>query len=181
MTSVLVAVFGIFLFPLWPLSAKLVIFYISVVLLYVLLGIIFVRLIVYIVLRILGFELWIFPNLFQDVSVIDSFKPFCTFNRCHDDWNGLAMRFVGLCILGLFIYKLNEEPVMLTDFKDMGAQTFDDIIEWGTLRLEGKVDLPTSKRSLPSMADLVNETNWDHNGSNATNSSSNSTNSTDEL
>lgn len=138
MFSVIFGVFGIFLFPLWPMSAKLVVFYISVVLLYVLLGIIFVRLLIFIVLRILGFEFWIFPNLFQDVSVIESFKPFCSFHRCKDNWNGLGIRLVGLLILALFIYKLAEEPTALHEFKDIGTQSFDDIIEWGTLRLEGK-------------------------------------------
>lgn len=61
MTMTLVVL--ICLFPIWPDTAKLVIFYVSLYLLYFLGGISILRLLVWAVLRIVGLEFWLFPNL----------------------------------------------------------------------------------------------------------------------
>ncbi|KAI8098793.1 translocation protein Sec62-domain-containing protein [Halteromyces radiatus] len=67
------------LFPLWPDILKRGVWYLSVGtlgLLGVFFGIAIVRLILFIITMIIlprGF--WLFPNLFEDVGVIDSFKP----------------------------------------------------------------------------------------------------------
>ncbi|KAI8339487.1 translocation protein Sec62-domain-containing protein [Chlamydoabsidia padenii] len=67
------------LFPLWPDFLKLGVWYLSVAtlgLLGVFFGIAIVRLILFIITMVIlprGF--WLFPNLFEDCGVIDSFKP----------------------------------------------------------------------------------------------------------
>ncbi|CAO3590774.1 unnamed protein product [Absidia cylindrospora] len=67
------------LFPLWPDFLKLGVWYLSVAtlgLLGVFFGIAIVRLILFVITMIIlprGF--WLFPNLFEDCGVIDSFKP----------------------------------------------------------------------------------------------------------
>jgi translocation protein SEC62 len=67
------------LFPLWPNFLKLGVWYLSVAtlgLLGVFFGIAIVRLILFIITMVIlprGF--WLFPNLFEDCGVIDSFKP----------------------------------------------------------------------------------------------------------
>lgn len=64
MTLILIGIALIILFPIWPLSLKKIIFYISVVLLFVLVGIIIVRTFVYFLIRVFGYDFYIFPNLF---------------------------------------------------------------------------------------------------------------------
>ena len=75
----LVAVFTVVLFPLWPLFMRQGVWYLSVAamgLLCAFFGLAIVRLILFCVTFFaVPPGLWIFPNLFEDVGVIDSFKP----------------------------------------------------------------------------------------------------------
>ena len=75
----LAAVFAVVLFPLWPLFMRQGVWYLSVGamgLLVAFFGLAIVRLILFCVTFFaVPPGLWIFPNLFEDVGVIDSFKP----------------------------------------------------------------------------------------------------------
>jgi translocation protein SEC62 len=69
------------MFPLWPVQLRTGVWYLSVTLLGLLgvfFGMVLVRFLIYIatVLVYRGQGLWIFPNLFEDVGIMDSFKPF---------------------------------------------------------------------------------------------------------
>lgn len=71
-------IFSIILFPLWPRKMKTGVYYLSMGLLGLLgvfFGIAIIRLILYIVMLIIGKPFWLFPNLFADVGVIESFIP----------------------------------------------------------------------------------------------------------
>lgn len=75
----LLAVFTVILFPLWPSFMKIGVWYLSMAMLG-LLGLFFalaiVRFIIYIFsLVALPCPFWLFPNLFEDCGVIESFKP----------------------------------------------------------------------------------------------------------
>jgi translocation protein SEC62 len=75
----LTAVFAIVLFPLWPYFMRKGVWYLSMGMLGVL-GLFFamaiVRLIIFVITYfVLPRGFWLFPNLFEDVSVIDSFIP----------------------------------------------------------------------------------------------------------
>ena len=75
----LIAVFAVVMFPLWPLFMRQGVWYLSVGamgLLVAFFGLAIVRLILFcITFFAVPPGLWIFPNLFEDVGVIDSFKP----------------------------------------------------------------------------------------------------------
>lgn len=75
----LIAVFAVVLFPLWPLFMRQGVWYLSVGamgLLVAFFGLAIVRLILFcITFFAVPPGLWMFPNLFEDVGVIDSFKP----------------------------------------------------------------------------------------------------------
>lgn len=73
-------VFTIILFPLWPFWMRKGVWYLSTGLL-CFVGLFFataiVRLIIYLItLAAMSRQLWIFPNLFEDCGVLESFKPF---------------------------------------------------------------------------------------------------------
>lgn len=74
----LIGIFVVILFPLWPRKMKTGVYYLSMSLLG-LLGLLFViaifRLILYILTLVIGKPFWLFPNLFADVGVIESFFP----------------------------------------------------------------------------------------------------------
>lgn len=74
----LIAIFGIILFPLWPRFMKTGVYYLSMSLLGLLglfFGIAIVRLIIYVITLVIGKPFWLYPNLFADVGVIESFIP----------------------------------------------------------------------------------------------------------
>ena len=72
------------LFPLWPAFMRLGVWYLSVGVLGlvgVFFGIAIVRLVLYVItLPILPRGFWLFPNLFEDVGIIDSFIPLYGFD-----------------------------------------------------------------------------------------------------
>ncbi|CAM1511396.1 Fc.00g089090.m01.CDS01 [Cosmosporella sp. VM-42] len=75
----LVAIFAIVLYPLWPLVLRQGVYYLSWGLLG-LLGLFFLMAIFRVILFCITYfavapGLWLFPNLWEDVSFLDSFKP----------------------------------------------------------------------------------------------------------
>lgn len=69
------------MFPLWPVQLRTGVWYLSVSLLGLLgvfFAMVFVRFLIYIatVLIYRGQGLWIFPNLFEDVGILESFQPY---------------------------------------------------------------------------------------------------------
>ena len=73
------AVFAVVLFPLWPIWMRTGVWYLSTGLLLFIagfFGIAFIRLIIFIVSYFfMSRRFWLFPNLFADCGVSDSFKP----------------------------------------------------------------------------------------------------------
>lgn len=75
----LVLVFALILFPLWPVWMRKGVWYLSNVALGIIalfFGLAIVRLVVYLITLVaMKDQLWIFPNLFADCGVIESFQP----------------------------------------------------------------------------------------------------------
>lgn len=75
----LIAIFIIVCYPLWPLKMRLGVYYLSWGFLWLLAGFfamaIFRVILFCITYFILSPGLWLFPNLWEDVSFVDSFKP----------------------------------------------------------------------------------------------------------
>ncbi len=64
-------------FQIWPTFLKIFVWYMSVSLLLVIFFLISVRAFVFLCVWIVGYELWIWPNLFDEqLGFYDSFKPF---------------------------------------------------------------------------------------------------------
>jgi translocation protein SEC62 len=53
--------------PVWPEELKSILLYINIALLYILFGIMFLRVILYAVIKMFGYEFWLFPNYLEDV------------------------------------------------------------------------------------------------------------------
>lgn len=75
----LVLVFAVILFPLWPLKLRLGVWYLSMGMLG-LLGLFFAMALFRLILFVMTVfsvppGLWLFPNLFEDVGFLDSFRP----------------------------------------------------------------------------------------------------------
>ena len=107
MLTGLFIIISICLFPIWPDYLKLVIFYISLVLLYILLGISVIRLVIWFLFRLIGMEFWLFPNLNADVGPIESFIPFYEYNWTEDGWVEYLSRFIGFLIAIYIAFLIN--------------------------------------------------------------------------
>jgi translocation protein SEC62 len=75
----LVLIFAVVLYPLWPLKLRLGVYYLSWGMLGVL-GLFFVMAIFRVILFCITYfavspGLWLYPNLWEDVSFLDSFRP----------------------------------------------------------------------------------------------------------
>lgn len=83
--GLVITVLAAVLFPLWPEFLRLGVWYLSIGvlgLLGVFFGIAIVRLIFYLItIIILPRGIWMFPNLFEDVGIIDSFIPFWAYDE----------------------------------------------------------------------------------------------------
>lgn len=73
-----VGVFGVLLFPLWPRVMRVGVWYVSMTAMG-LIGLLFatalVRLVLYVASAVVGKGFWLFPNLFEDVGFFESFVP----------------------------------------------------------------------------------------------------------
>lgn len=83
--AVVAGIFAVVLFPLWPVMLRQGVWYLSVGMMG-LLGLFFAmsifRLILFLVtLFVVPPGIWLFPNLFEDVGFIDSFKPLWAWNE----------------------------------------------------------------------------------------------------
>ena len=66
--AVIVIILAICLFPIWPYHAKLVIFYVSFYALIAIFAFALVRFIIYFIVRLVGYEFWVMPEIFENVS-----------------------------------------------------------------------------------------------------------------
>ncbi len=72
------------LFPLWPPSLRQGVYYLSLCalgLLGLLMAIVVVRSILYVATVLTGRGGWLFPNLFADVGILESFQPFWAWSK----------------------------------------------------------------------------------------------------
>lgn len=83
--GLLLASFGIVMYPLWPASMRNMTWYLMMLLVAFLVFLIVISIIRLIVFGLTYFMMspgiWIFPNLYEDVSFIDSFIPLWNWNK----------------------------------------------------------------------------------------------------
>eukprot|EP00943_MAST-04B_sp_MAST-4B-sp1_P000633 g633.t1 len=97
--AVVFVCFALCLFPVWPRFMKAGLWYLSVTFLILLTGFIIIRLLVWLIFWLLGFEAWIFPNIFDDdLSVSDSFKPIFSFERAEPGQMQVRLATLGVII-----------------------------------------------------------------------------------
>ena len=107
MFGIIFLVLFLVLFPIWPFELKYGIWLISFYLLIFLVGLIVLRLAIFIICIIFGYNVWIFPNLFSDQGFLDSFKPIFYSQKWDKNWyNGLIRVFVvsSLVAYGCYLY-----------------------------------------------------------------------------
>jgi len=86
-------VIAFMLFNIWPLWLKIALWYFSFYTLVFLVGLIFIRFFVWLILFHFGIDLWIFPNFFIDSNdILDSFRPMLSLEKRDDDTKMMLLR-----------------------------------------------------------------------------------------
>lgn len=144
-------------FPIWPHFLKVYMWYCSVTLLIFMMVFIFFRAVIFLTLWIIGYDFWIFPNLFDEsLSVIDSFKPAYSFEIGAKGQRYYRAALL-LGIISFFIYCYNQP----TDFdafvlaqKEFVADLYDGKLLTDTSQ-QAKDDIDKLQR--PSFEELAME------------------------
>lgn len=153
------------MFPVWPMWAKIGIWYLSVIFLTLYFGILIVRMLIFTAFWVVGFDFWIFPNLNDEYcGFLDSFQPLYSWEKRKDDALMLLVRFGSLAIVAVALEQISQTH-SLADVQDFFTSSYTDVLDWGVEKLTA---LPGGERqALPSVEELQNITTED-NASNAT-------------
>jgi len=143
------------MFPVWPMWAKVGVWYLSVIFLTFYFGVLILRMVIFTVFWIIGFDFWIFPNLNDEYcGFLDSFQPIYTWEKRKDDSLMLLVRFVSLAIVAVAVQQI-AETTSLEDVQDLITSSYIDVLDWGVEKLTA---LPGSeKKALPSVEELQKE------------------------
>mmetsp|Transcript_141766 Transcript_141766/g.395256 ORF Transcript_141766/g.395256 Transcript_141766/m.395256 type:complete len:370 (+) Transcript_141766:74-1183(+) len=155
------------MFPVWPMWAKVGIWYLSVIFLSLYFGLLILRMVIYTIFWIIGFDFWIFPNINDEYcGFLDSFQPLYSWEKRSDDALMLLVRFGSLAIAAVAIKQIAETH-SLADVQDFVTSSYIDVLDWGVEKLTA---LPGSdKQALPSLEQLQNQKDLDDNETNGTN------------
>mmetsp|Transcript_95419 Transcript_95419/g.239143 ORF Transcript_95419/g.239143 Transcript_95419/m.239143 type:complete len:356 (-) Transcript_95419:88-1155(-) len=151
------------MFPVWPMWAKVGIWYLSVIFLSLYFGVLILRMIIFTLFWIVGFDFWIFPNLNDEYcGFLDSFQPFYSWEKRKDDALMLLVRLGSLAIVAVAVQQIAETH-SLADVQDFVTSSYIDVLDWGVEKLTA---LPGSDRqALPSLEQIQKE----HDSENDTN------------
>lgn len=124
---VLTFIILICMFPIWPLQMRVVIFYISLYLLIIITVFAVIRLIIYMLFRIFGYEFWILPDFFEN----DKIFPLYTFEKVSDNWFGYTIRIFFILLFALYFYYHIYNFETISEITNITKESYHEIVEWG--------------------------------------------------
>jgi translocation protein SEC62 len=141
------------MFRVWPMWAKIGIWYLSVIFLTFYFGILILRMIMFTLFWIVGFDFWIFPNINDDsCGFLETFQPLYSWEKRKDDAMMLIIRFLSLAITAVAVQQIAETH-SLADIQDFVHSSYADVLDWGVEKLTA---LPGTeqRQMLPDLKDL---------------------------
>lgn len=90
-----------------------------------------IRLTLYMLVRIFGYEFWIMPDIFMN----DAIFPLVTFERADDHIFGFVCRLVLVLFFGYVFWSVYKEPEILKEYSELSTQSYEDVVSWGRLKL----------------------------------------------
>jgi len=142
-------------FPIWPRSFKVGLWYCSVTLLGIFFVISVIRLIIFCLFWMCGYEFWIFPRLFDEsLSFVQSFIPAYRFDKSEEESPMFRMCVIG-CFVAFSAY-IYQQP---TDFDDflVASRSFTEDLYSGNLlpdRAESE-QANIDKAKMPTLEELM--------------------------
>lgn len=127
MTALLIVGFLVITcFPIWPQWAKVALWYLSVTFLIFIAIFVVVRLFIFFMLWMAGYEYWLLPNIFDDnLSVADSFRPLYSLRIT--EASERIYRLAAVVAFALFCVWVKNQPTDFDDYMELTKQFTDDI------------------------------------------------------
>lgn len=162
--GILLGVVAMVLFPLWPYELKYFLFKASLYLLLTILGLSAVRLGIYGVGAIFGMSIWLFPNLYENDTTWESFKPVLSVEKWkNQNTEAIIIRLLLLSLFFYYGYHIYNDPNMLSgtfgliiENIEITKTIIDDIDTWGINKLKGEKNF--SQSALSDYSHLLNQT-----------------------
>jgi hypothetical protein len=151
---IVLAVLLVATFQAWPDSMRYVVWLLSLWLIIGIIGLSTVRLLSYLVMKVAGYDFWIFPNMYMDTSVIESFKPVFYFRKSDRDYLEYAFRVVCLGVVAYIGYELYYQERLAEHVESV----YKDMHDWGVDKLNRTVKF--TDRAL-TMDEIINITEED--------------------
>ena len=128
-----------------------------------LLAVVVLRLIVYMILAIFGLSFWIFPNLFGDQGIIDSFKPFYSVEKWDNNLGSSIGRIMAFALLIYYGYSIYKDPelylgIIYYNLENIEStkKAMEDFHDWGVGKIKGETG-NFSQRAL-TVENILNQT-----------------------
>lgn len=167
------AVIGFTLLPIWPDIAKKVLWYMSCTFLIFTLSFCLIRALLFLFGWIVGYEVWIFPNLFDEsLTFQDSFKPIYSFEQTAEGQGYYRLGMVA-ALIGFVAWAMTQ-PTEFDTFIQGQKHFLDDLYSGNLLAdvaADHKANLDGVKRKVPTFEDLLREVEEEESGSSSSRSS----------
>ena len=147
--------------PIWPYKMKLVVWWVSYILLIILVTIYVVRLAVYLFFYIFGYDVWIFPDINNDkLGFVDSFKKVISWDKRNESWITISIRIVIASITGYIAFCIYKNPGLIDDAKNVVIDALKDFYIFGEDKFVNSwnstaVSLKYKKKSIDELNDLI--------------------------
>ena len=120
------------LMPVWPYKMKVAVWWISFVLLIIMISIYVIRLAVYILCYTFGYDVWIFPDLDSPkLGFFESFKRIISIDKRNDKWYFIIIRIVLVILTGYVSFCVYRNPKLIDDSKKFLVDTIRDLYHYG--------------------------------------------------
>lgn len=125
MILVITLVLLLCLYPLWPAKARVVVWYLSVTVLLTLIGVTAIQLVVFLLGWMVGYSVWIVPNLWADVPIQEIFKPMFTMSKSSPGQAMYRMAVIGgIIAMG---YWISLQETSFDEFLDQQKKVVEDL------------------------------------------------------
>lgn len=107
---VVLLILAVVLFPLWPYELKYGVWLVCLYFMILIVGIIILRLILYVFAASFGVSFWVLPNLFGDYGVLDSLRPIYSVERWENDVVTVILRVLAFGTFLYYCHSIYQEP-----------------------------------------------------------------------
>ena len=120
------------LMPIWPYKVKLGVWWVSYILLILLIGLFTIRFIVYLFFYIFGYNIWIFPDINDEkLGFFASFKRVISCEKRNELWYTILIRICIALSTGYISFCIYKNPNLIEDAKKLLLDAFKDFYNYG--------------------------------------------------